>query len=246
MPTPPNNGPNIRPPRSSRVRGGLGRFSAVETLIAIVVLFFATPFIEGMPGGKPIETLLWAVFLVSAVLAVGARRRTLLVAALLAVPTLVGHLLNRLHPQNFSAVLFLVGGLAFFAFVIVHFLRFVLRARRVTSEVLCASITAYLMLGMLWALAYRLVATANPAAFSFNIGQAANEPLAGFTAFYFSFVTLSTLGYGDITPVSSIARSLSVMEAMTGTLYMAVLVARLVSLYSMEPPTPNASDQSED
>ena len=108
----------------------------METLIALVVLFFATPFIEGMPGGKPIETLLWAVFLVSAVLAVGARRRTLLVAALLAVPTLVGHLLNRLHPQNFSAVLFLVGGLAFFAFVIVHFLRFVLRARRVTSEVL--------------------------------------------------------------------------------------------------------------
>ena len=54
----------------------------------------------------------------------------------------------------------------------------------------------------------------------------------GFTGFYFSFVTLSTVGYGDITPVSRIARWLAAMEAMTGLLYVAVLIARLVSLYS--------------
>lgn len=54
----------------------------------------------------------------------------------------------------------------------------------------------------------------------------------GFTGFYFSFITLSTVGYVDITPVSRIARSLAEMEAMTGLLYVAVLIARLVSLYS--------------
>ena len=52
-------------------------------------------------------------------------------------------------------------------------------------------------------------------------------------AFYFSFITLSTVGYGDITPVSRIARWLAAMEAMTGLLYVAVLIARLVSLYSV-------------
>lgn len=58
------------------------------------------------------------------------------------------------------------------------------------------------------------------------------QSMDGFTGFYFSFMTLSTVGYGDITPVSKIARWLAAMEAMTGLLYVAVLIARLVSLYS--------------
>jgi len=56
--------------------------------------------------------------------------------------------------------------------------------------------------------------------------------MKGFTGFYFSFITLTTVGYGDITPVSRAARWLASMEAMTGSLYVAVLIARLVSLYS--------------
>ena len=56
--------------------------------------------------------------------------------------------------------------------------------------------------------------------------------MKGFNAFYFSFITLSTVGYGDITPLSRIARWLAATEAMTGLLYMTVLIARLVSLYS--------------
>ncbi len=56
----------------------------------------------------------------------------------------------------------------------------------------------------------------------------------GFLAYYFSFVTLTTVGYGDITPVSSGARALAAMEAMTGTLYVAVLISRLVALYSSQ------------
>ncbi len=204
---------------------------------ALVLLFVASPFIEALPDGKPIESILWSIFLVSAVLAVGGRRRTLLFTTVLAAPAAAGKWLNHLQPQTFSPALFLVGGLVFFAFIIVHILRFVLGARQVTTEVLCASVTAYLLLGMLWAMAFRLAALANPASFTFNVGQTINEPLNGFSAYYFSFVTLSTLGYGDITPVSSVARMLTIMESMTGTLYVAVLIARLVSLYSTAQPT---------
>jgi hypothetical protein len=111
-------------------------------------------------------------------------------------------------------------------------LQFILRAPLVTVEVLCASIAVYLMLGLMWTVAYWLVDQLTPGgAFSFNTsgdGQSIN----GFSGFYFSFITLSTVGYGDITPVSRLARWLAALEAMTGLLYVAVLIARLVSLYS--------------
>ena len=80
---------------------------------------------------------------------------------------------------------------------------------------LFASISAYLMLGLMWAMAYWLVDRLTPGgAFSFNT-NAGPRSIEGFNGFYFSFITLSTVGYGDITPVSRLARWLAAMEAMT-------------------------------
>ena len=87
------------------------------------------------------------------------------------------------------------------------------------------------MLGLIWTMAYWLVDQLTPGAFAFNATTGTKESMEGFNAFYFSFVTLSTVGYGDITPVSKVARVLAAMEAMTGLLYVAVLIARLVGPY---------------
>src|SRR5208337_1941177 len=90
--------------------------------------------------------------------------------------------------------------------------------------------------GLVWTLAYSLVAAladSKHPAFAFNAGPA-GQSMDGFTAYYFSFITLTTVGYGDITPVTNGARALAAMEAMTGTLYVAVLISRLVALYSTE------------
>ncbi len=99
------------------------------------------------------------------------------------------------------------------------------------------------MLGLMWTMAYWLVDQLTPGgAFSFNT-NAGPRSINGFNAFYFSFITLSTVGYGDITPVSTIARWLAAMEAMTGLLYVAVLIARLVSLYSAPGPTEDRKEK---
>ena len=208
------------------------RLSAVELLIALGLLFFSLPFVEEIKGGDIIVSILLSLVLISAVLAVANRCRTFVVAVLLAIPAVVGRWINHFRPHLLPPAIFLVAGLVLVAFVVANLLRFILRAPSVNAEVLCASISAYLMLGLMWTMAYWLVDQLTPGgAFSFNT-NAGTRSINGFNGFYFSFITLSTVGYGDITPVSRIARWLAAMEAMTGLLYVAVLIARLVSLYS--------------
>jgi hypothetical protein len=104
-------------------------------------------------------------------------------------------------------------------------LRFALGARVVGSEHLYAALSAYLLAGLFFGLAYWGLQHVNPGA----LAGAAPESLTD--AIYFSFVTLATLGYGDISPRGEIARGLAVVEGVGGQLFLAVMVARLVSLY---------------
>jgi hypothetical protein len=215
----------------------LRRFSTVELLIALALLFFFFPFVEEVKGGDVIVSILLSLVLLSAVLAVADRKGVFFIALVLAIPAIAGRWINHFRPDLVPPAVFLIAGLALVAFVVVNLLRFVWRAPSVNIEVLCASISAYLMLGVMWTMAYWLVDQLTPGAFSFNT-NAGRQSMNGFNAFYFSFITLSTVGYGDITPLSRIARWLAAMEAMTGMLYVAVLIARLVSLYS----TPKSRD----
>src|SRR5712691_5681777 len=208
------------------------RFSTVQLLIALALLFTCAPFVEEIKGGELILSILFSLVLLAGVLAVADRKRVLVIALVLAAPAVGGRWINHFRPDLVPPAVFLVGGLVLIIFVVSHLLRFILRAPSVTTEVLCASISAYLMLGLMWTMAYWLVDQLTPGgAFSFNT-NAGSRSMNGFNGFYFSFITLSTVGYGDITPVSRIARWLAAMEAMTGLLYVAVLIARLVALYS--------------
>jgi voltage-gated potassium channel len=212
------------------------RFSTVQLLVALVILLISAPFLEELEGGHFILSLLFSLVLIAAVFAVANRKRSLVIALVLAIPAITARWINQLRPDLVHPAVFLVCALVLLAFVIGHLLYFVLRAPMVNVEVLCASIAAYLMLGLTWTVAYWLVDQLTPGgAFSFNTTRGAHS-MNGFTGFYFSFITLSTVGYGDITPVSQVARWLAAMEAMTGLLYVAVLIARLVSLYSSAKP----------
>jgi voltage-gated potassium channel len=213
------------------------RFSTVELLIALGLLFVSLPFVEEIKGGDLILSVLLSLVMLSAVVAVASHRGAFIVALLLLIPAIAGRWINHFRPDLIPPAVFLIAGLALVAFVVANLLRFILRAPSVTLEVLCASLSAYLMLGLMWTMAYWLVDQLTPGAFSFNTSTG-TQSMNGFTGFYFSFITLSTVGYGDITPVSKIARWLAAMEAMTGLLYVAVLIARLVALYS----TPKSND----
>ncbi len=227
-----------RPENPSPVRN-----SAVWLLVALGLLFLSAPFVQDLRFGSLIEACLLTLVMTFAVLAVGARGRTLGMSLLLVIPALAARWINYLRPDLLSPVVFLLAAMLFFAFVVAHILRFILRTPRVDANVLCAGLSGYLILGMLWVPAYLLVATINPGAFIISGGADANASMDGFRAFYFSFITLCTVGYGDVVPASKVAQMLAITEAIAGLFYVAVLISRLVAIYSSAPGTAESEIQ---
>jgi hypothetical protein len=109
-------------------------------------------------------------------------------------------------------------------------LRFALGARVVDREHLYAGLSAYLLAGVFFGVFYWVLERTWPGSLTV-LGEGAQGNFSLAVAIYYSFVTLATLGYGDIVPRSEVARGLAIMEAVAGQLYLAVLIARLVSLY---------------
>ena len=224
-----DDSPTQRPSRQAAIY----RFSTAKMLVALIMLIATSPFIDKFEHGFIINAVLMSLVLITATMAMGNRRWTLIVAILLGAPALLARWANHMMPQIVQPEIFSVVGLLFVAFIAANLFRFILTASRVDYEVLCAGISGYLLLGLLWAFAYSLVATLIPGSFAFSNSPA--DIMQGFTAMYFSFCSLCTLGYGDIIPIKPVARMLAMMEGMTGIFYVAIMIARLVALSSISP-----------
>jgi hypothetical protein len=221
------------------------RYSIGHFLAALTALLIVTPFVEALARtGGVLEAVLMSVVLLSAIPAVGGGRRTYLTAVALVIPALAGTWLTHIAPNQFPAQ-GLAAAIVFAVFIIYHLFRFILRAHRVTSEVLCAAIAAYLMLGIVWAMAYEFVWRVKPSAFQLSEAVAGKRGVSGFEALYFSFGTLAPINDTDIVPVGNFARLLVMVEAIVGMLFMGMLIARLVGIYSSEEATEHR-EQSED
>jgi hypothetical protein len=127
---------------------------------------------------------------------------------------------------NYAAYILI---LVLYLYVIRLILNQVFRSPEVTVNTIAMALCCYMLLGQMWMLFYAPLAANDPNAFTQPIVQQGSD--AGLTLTYFSYTTLTTLGYGDISPVSDWARSLAIMEALTGTLFLAVLISRLVGTY---------------
>jgi len=136
--------------------------------------------------------------------------------------------LFQLKPLEVGAwVLFII----FYVVAIVHVLGYVARGQKVTADKIFGGMSAYIMLAVAWAGIYRLMYEWNEEAFFVDPARNIQGLFGSPDLLYFSFITLTTLGYGDITPVAGYARASAALESMTGLFFMAILVARLVSLY---------------
>ena len=131
--------------------------------------------------------------------------------------------------QHASVVL--LAGIALFG--VFSALRFALRASAITPEHLYAALSAYLLAGVFLGMVYASVAQVWPDAIIVSGGDA-SHPFTLANGIYFSFITLATVGYGDFVPGNDVVRGLAIVEAIAGQFYLAVMIARLMSLYMRE------------
>jgi membrane-associated HD superfamily phosphohydrolase len=132
------------------------------------------------------------------------------------------------EPQSIQIMRLLVL-ISFFSIITTICLVATLKKRIITSNVLYGAISSYLLIGLVFAIIYSLIHVIDHNAFSLKIASTGTPALQTFI--YYSFVTLTTLGYGDITPLSDISRTLAWLEAAFGQVYLTILIAQLVGTY---------------
>lgn len=204
------------------------RHRFIFLLAAIFLLLAVTPFLEGFVRLRFLFSAFLTAVLVSAVYALSQKIRNLAIAALLATPMLIS-----IWTQYFvrSNAIFLIGricGAFFIAFTIFHILRSIFQEQDVTKDTIAGAAAVYMLFALMWSFLYGVLDLVEPGSFAISEAQTLGERNI---FLYYSFVTITTLGYGDITPVTYIATSLAVLEAVVGQLYLVVLVAWLVGMY---------------
>ena len=201
----------------------------IAVVILTVFLFGLYPMIE--VGSVPAWTLdaAFTAFLVAGAVFVFEPRPIVRVFIALLAATLVSRLLEIVHPSRalttVQSLLVVATSLSLSALLIAR----VLRDGRINVHRIVGACGTFLLLGLVFAQVSRLIALYLPGAYAVG-GQPADYEALRYSFVYYSFVTLTTTGFGDITPVHPYARSLAAFEALVGTLYLAVLIARLVAL----------------
>ena len=214
------------------------RFKFRTLLILLFLLAIIDPILSQFGEyGLNFLDVLFTISLLTSLYSISGNRRILIVGILLLMPVFFLGWTDFATNEFCLRILLFAFGMAFLGFVAVSILIHIVAEETVTSDLIYGSACVYFLIGFVWAIAYGLIELFIPGSFSIS-GQALSRAdylsHYGFlneTLSYYSFVTLTTLGYGDIIPLSPPARAASTLEAIVGQLYIALLVARLVGLY---------------
>jgi len=215
----------VRPALLSRA-AWLRRWGLTALLFLLIVTVFVVPAVAAAEAAEVAIDAFFTLVLIAGVVAVAERKAVTYALALLCAAAIATRWMEWLVPARM--LLSLRQGTAILAVLLLAAIvgRGVFSPGRVTLDRVMGAIVLYLLIGIAFAVAYQSVAAHVPGAFAGTPEGAAGLDRWG----YFSFVTLTTVGYGDITPVANVARALATFEAFVGQLYPAVILARLVSL----------------
>ena len=197
-------------------------------LTASLVFFFACyPLVENTTIALFVLNLLFKLILFSAIFAISGTLKPLIVSLSLALLIIALDFLYQYEHLKFWELSELYITVFFWSYIATHILKFILKQQVINSELIFAAIAVYLILGIIWASIYQVIELSHPHSFAVANPEIVNYDLS-FQMWYFSMVTLTTLGYGDIAPVTMFSRVFVVLEAIFGQLYLAILIASLV------------------
>ncbi|MGD8446488.1 MAG: potassium channel family protein [Desulfobacterales bacterium] len=202
-----------------------GRF--IYLLVFVLMLIAIQPLDEAIGKYGILLDLISTAILVSAIYAISQRKSSRIVGVLLAIPLLVSLWLNFLK-ITWLQMSGIVSGITFFAFINIFILRFIFSREEITKDLIAGAAVVYLLTAIMWTFAYRFIEMIHPG--SFTIAQ--SQSIGDQSPFlYYSFVTITTLGYGDIFPVTTAAKYCAILEAVIGQLYLVITVAWLVGVH---------------
>ena len=203
-----------------------------ERFLILICLILGTivlvPILQRFAALRKILDIFITAIYISMVYTVSHKKRHLYIGALLAMAMLISLWLQYFYQSNLVFAIGRVCGILLFILVITNILTFIFKSEDVTIEVIYAAMLVYLLMALMWSFVYWLLELINPASFNVALSPDQGNQMR---FIYYSFVTITTLGYGDITPATELASSFSILEAVVGQLYLVVVVARLVGMH---------------
>ena len=196
-------------------------------LIFLLIMIAITPLDEVLGGFGILTDLVTSVVLILAIYSVSQKRLHTVIGVLLAVPMIVALWSNLVGDYSWLQITGHLCGIAFLAFLIVVIIQFILSQDEITRDLIAGAAIVYLSIAAMWSFAYTLIEMMHPGSFAIP-GQSAGSKV---NDMYYSLVTITTLGYGDIIPVTSVAKVCSTLEAVIGQLYLVITIAWLVGMH---------------
>jgi hypothetical protein len=209
-------------------RHRIGHFRVFLTMIVLILVL--RPFMEGFARVGLLTDVFFGFVLLSGVYSFSQRGKTFYVALAFALPALSLEVATHFLPFEPIVLIKRVAITLFLAYILMLILSHILKEKEVTEDLITGAICVYLVLGMLWAFVFYFLELVHPG--SFSVALSSQQDVGVFM--YYSLITLATVGYGDIVPLSSPARSLAALEAIMGQLYLAVTIARLVGIHASQ------------
>jgi hypothetical protein len=194
---------------------------------SIILLLMLRPFLEGFTALRNITTIFIWFILISCGWAVHEKKRHRMIFLGIVILAILTDFLDRFLPDAAIRLVPNIVGIIVFSYIVAVIFLYLIRQEEVTADMIMAAASEYMLIGIMFSYIYSLIEAVYPG--SFNLQSSQGDPSV---FLYFSFVTLTTTGYGDILPVSVQARSFAILEQVTGQLFVAVAVARLVGLYT--------------
>lgn len=214
------------------------RFKFAYLLLSLIAVLFLNPFISTQLIRIEFTDLMLVIMLIAGVFVVADEKRPRIIVCIAAIVSLssqLGWILSGYSDEhNWLLITYLASTLFFYIVIVIALLRSLFfKLKSVSQDTLCCAACVYLMFGLIWAILYTLLELFSPGSFTFPPEAVTNQ--ARFDRFLgFSLTTLTTLGYGNISPATRQADALATLQAIVGQFYLAIVIARLVAIQILQ------------